>query len=95
MSETKTTWRRFDWRLLLATRAVIVVAAIVATIVILAVWRAPFAAPQIYAFADIVLSCIAVARLRAAGWIFVAAHLVVAAAWCEAIWHLPARWFGS
>ncbi|CAN7290967.1 hypothetical protein LJR164_001464 [Phenylobacterium sp. LjRoot164] len=93
MSGTKAAWRRFDWRLLLAARAVIIVAAVVATIATLAVWRAPFGAPQIYAFADIVLSCIAVSRLRSAGWIFVAVHLIVAAAWCEAIWHLPARWF--
>jgi len=93
MSETRTTRRRFDWRLLLATRAVIIVAAVVATIVTLAVWRAPFSAQQIYAFTDIALSCLAVSRLRTAGWFFVAVHLIVAMAWCEAIWQLPARWF--
>lgn len=83
----------FNWRLLLLARIVIVVAAVAATWLLLQVWRAPFAANQIYAAADIVLSCAAVSRLRKAGWALVGVHLVISVIWCEMALLLPAGWF--
>ncbi|HEY9237074.1 MULTISPECIES: hypothetical protein [Phenylobacterium] len=84
----------FNWRLLLAARLVIVVAAVVATLLVLRFWPDPFTPPHIYAIADLVLSCVAVSRLRRAGWIFVGIHLLVAILWCELAWNLPQSWFG-
>jgi hypothetical protein len=94
MTQAGTARRRFNWRLLLLTRLVIIVAAVVATLVIVMVWRAPFSPPQIYAVADVVLSCVAVSRLRQAGWLFVGVHLILSVLWCEMVWLLPSGWFG-
>lgn len=84
---------RFNWRLLLLTRFVIVVAALLAAIVVTRIWQTPLKPTHIYAVADIALSCVAVSRLRKAGWVFVGIHLLVAILWCELAWNLPSRWF--
>lgn len=83
----------FNWRLLLLTRIIIVVAAVAATWLLLRFWQAPFSPNQIYAVVDIVLSCAAVSRLRRAGWALVGVHLVVSVIWCEMALLMPVEWF--
>ena len=87
MSRAARSW--FDWRLLLLTRLVIVAAAVAATMILIEVWRAPFSPAQVYVVTDLVLSCLAVSRLRRAGWLFVGVHLLVTVLWCELVWLLP------
>ena len=83
----------FNGSRLLLVRLVIVAAALLATIVILKIWPGSFAPNHVYALTDLILSCVAIARLKRSGWVLVGVHVLVSLIWCEIAWNLPARWF--
>jgi len=82
-----------NWRRLLLTRLVVIVAALVVTLAALRVWPASFPPNHVYAVADLIISCIAIPRLRRGGWVLVGVHLLISLIWCEVAWNLPQRWF--
>lgn len=83
----------FNGSRLLLLRLVIVAAALLVTVVISNIRPGAFAPNHIYALTDLILSCVAIARLKKSGWVLIGVHVLVSLVWCEIAWNLPATWF--
>lgn len=83
----------FNGSRLLLTRLLIVAAALVVAVVVTMVSPTSFQANHVYAVTDLVLSCVAIPRLRRGGWVLVGVHMLISLIWCEIAWNLPERWF--